>query len=91
MVYLRVKHKVADYDKWREGFDAALETRKSGGEKSFKVFRTVDDPNDVIVLAEWDSVERAKVFISSDELKEKMKEAGVLGEPSINFLEDVTG
>jgi len=88
MVHVLVRHKVEDFDKWKAGFEAALEFRKSSGEKSFQVFQDADDPNLVTVLNEWNDLDSAKKFIGSDELKEKMKAVGVLEPPQVFFLNE---
>lgn len=54
-----------------------------------KVFRSADEPNDLFVLLEINSIENAKKFVSSDATKEAMKNAGVIGMPSIYFVEEV--
>ena len=87
MGYVLVKHKVEDYDKWRQVFDSFEEYRKSKGEKLFQIYRNSEDTNEVFGLFEWENVESAKEFMGSDELKAKMKEAGVVGEPAIYFVE----
>jgi hypothetical protein len=41
------------------------------------------------VLLAWDDLERARLFVDSDDLRETMIRAGVAGQPDIWFLEDV--
>ena len=43
--------------------------------------------NEVVVLFEWDSVENAQAFASSDNLREAMQKAGVVSKPNIYFLD----
>jgi hypothetical protein len=40
-------------------------------------------------LFEWDSIENAQKFVRSDETKEAMQNAGVVGMPAIYFVEEV--
>jgi heme-degrading monooxygenase HmoA len=42
--------------------------------------------NEVFVLLEWDSMEKIQQFAQSDELKERMQQAGVTGPPDIYFI-----
>jgi hypothetical protein len=51
------------------------------------VLRNVDDPNEVLVLSEVDSLQKARDFAASSDLREKMQEAGVVDRPDIYFLE----
>ncbi|UCB52975.1 MAG: antibiotic biosynthesis monooxygenase [Candidatus Zixiibacteriota bacterium] len=89
MAYMVIRHKVKDYDAWKVGFDNAIDIRKAGGEKSFRIFQLVDDRNDVVAIFEWDSLDNAKKFVDSPELREAMEKAGVSEEPKVNFLEEV--
>ena len=88
MIHVIVRHKVADYARWKEAFDANLSTRKAGGELGHRLYASADDPRDVTIVLDWDSLERARRFANSDELKQSMQKSGVVGEPEIRFLED---
>ncbi|HYV73724.1 MAG TPA: cyclase [Candidatus Binatia bacterium] len=88
MIHVIIRHKVADYGRWKEAFDAHLNARKAGGEMGHRLLLSVDDPRDVTVVLDWDGLDRARRFASSDDLKQTMQKAGVLGEPEIRFLED---
>jgi quinol monooxygenase YgiN len=89
MIHVLVRHKVADFPRWKEAFDSHLTARTHGGELGFHLFQSVDDPHDVTLLADWDTIEHARRFMSSDDLRNKMQQAGVVGAPDIQFLEDV--
>ena len=86
--YVIVKYKVADYARWKPIFDADGANRQAGGSKGGQLFRSADDPNEVIMLFEWD-LEQARQFSQSEELRAKMQEAGVLGPPDFYFLEEI--
>ena len=88
MPTLRVKHKVKDYDSWKTVFDNFRDTRKKGGEKSYQIWRTESDPNDLDLQFEWDTEDNARTFFKSKELKETMEKAGVTEEPEIRFLQE---
>ena len=53
-----------------------------------KIYRDASDPNKLTVIFEWDSLENAKKYASSPELKAAMERAGVEGKPSIYFLKE---
>jgi quinol monooxygenase YgiN len=86
MTYLTVQHKVRDYKSWKETFDNFEGTRRSGGEKSYHIMHSEDDPNNLYLMFEWDSPENAHSFFKSPELKDAMKRAGVVDQPKINYL-----
>jgi quinol monooxygenase YgiN len=88
MTNVLIKHKVNDFPAWKTAFENFAATRKAGGEQSFRVMQTADDPNDLILLFEWDSVDNARRFLNSNELKETMDKAGVAGLPEVQFLDE---
>ena len=90
MPALFIQHTVQDFDKWKVAFDADEENRKNLGSQGGFLWRGTDDQNVVSVLLNWDSVDNIKKFMESPELKEKMEEAGVTGEPVVYFLEEVS-
>jgi quinol monooxygenase YgiN len=89
MVQLFIKHKVADYNTWKATFDAFVDTRRAGGEKSFQIFHPDNEPNNLFLIFEWDNLENAHSFLASEELKNAMKQAGVIEEPQIHFLNEL--
>jgi heme-degrading monooxygenase HmoA len=88
MPYVVVRIKVKDYAKWRPNFDKGAEMREANGRMSERVFRNVNNPNEVVLLFEWDDLEKVRRFSESDELKQRMREAGVEGQPDFIFLEE---
>ena len=88
MPYVIVKYKVADYARWKPIFDADGANRQAGGSQGGQLFRSADDPNEVVILFEWD-LEQARQFSQREEVRAKMQEAGVLDPPEIYFLEEI--
>ncbi|MDB5281819.1 MAG: hypothetical protein JWO06_894, partial [Bacteroidota bacterium] len=50
MIQMTVRHKVADFKKWKPIFDQHDSVRKEFGCKSDAVFSNVADPNDLLVV-----------------------------------------
>lgn len=88
MARLFVRHHVADYSKWRDGYDAFDDRRHELGVKEDGVFQAVDDPNDVTVWHEFEEPGQAAEFIQSRDLREVMQRAGVEGQPEIWITEE---
>jgi hypothetical protein len=86
MTTLFVRHKVADYESWRKGYDA-FDARDAMGVTGHGVYCHLDDPNDVTVYHHFASPEAAKAFIGNPELQKAMQESGVVGEPQIWLTE----
>ena len=89
MATLFVRHKVADFGAWKKGYAEAKQVRDTGGVTSDGVYQSVDDPNDITVYHEFDSIDAARAFASSDVLKSAMQDLGVVGSPDIWFTNRV--
>ena len=84
----RMRHKVADYAKWKRAFDAHGATRKKNGSKGGRLFRSADDPSEVVILLKWSDLRKAREFITSDDVRQAMGRAGVSDQPTVYFLEE---
>ncbi|MDA1189330.1 MAG: cyclase [Chloroflexi bacterium] len=87
MAHVLIKHPVEDYAKWKKAYDAHAAMRKQAGSKGSQVFRNSENPSEVTILFEWGSVEQARKFNASADLKEAMQKAGVKGMPEFTYLE----
>jgi hypothetical protein len=84
--YVLVRHKVRDYASWKQGYDAHLPVRQQAGLAERHVLRSVDDPEQVVILFEAKDLDAARAFASSQDLRDTMQRAGVLDRPDIYFL-----
>lgn len=87
MILAAIRHPVPDYDKWKSVYDTYPPT--SNGAKFARVNRSVDDPNIVMVVCGFDTLDEAKAFNNDPTLKAKMGEAGVVVAPRIEMYEQV--
>ena len=87
MPHLIVIHKVQDYASWKQVFDEHTTTRAAAGSKGGTLYRKSDDANDVVLVFEWDSTENAEAFLKSDNLREIMEKAGVVGQPEFIYVD----
>jgi hypothetical protein len=85
MQYVLVRHKVADFSKWKPAYDAHLGARQKAGLKEKHLLRNMENPNEVILLFEAEDVQKVKEFANSSGLRE-MQNAGVIDKPDIYFL-----
>ena len=86
--YMLVRHKVRDYATWRSGYDAHVPKRIEAGLQELHLFRSADDPNEIVILFEALDLGHARTFAESADLKATMQEVGVIDAPDIWFLED---
>jgi heme-degrading monooxygenase HmoA len=61
---------------------------RSGGSRGGQLFRNATDPNELVILLEWDDLEKARQFTQSEDLREVMQGLGVVDHPDIYFLKD---
>ena len=72
MVHVLVRHKVSDYNRWKEAFDSHLNTRKHAGETGFRLFHNVEDPREVVCCWIGGQSKQARKFMNSDDLRTAM-------------------
>jgi heme-degrading monooxygenase HmoA len=89
MTNVLVRYQVANYYAWRAVFDAALESRHRHGEVSCRIFHAAGDADDLILFFEWDSLERARAYFASEEMKAQLEKAGVEGPPRVEFATEM--
>lgn len=89
MTHVLLEHTVANYDEFRAIYDDAAPYRLMRGSKGARLFRSADDPNRLFILFEWDTPEKARNFAEGYGLQDAMKWASVVGEYSINILEEI--
>ena len=89
MAFLMIRHRVENFERWKPLYDAHGVVRKQAGCKNEQLLQSNGDPNDLFILFEWDSLEHAKKFTQSQDLMETMKNAGVIGVPEFDFLEQI--
>jgi quinol monooxygenase YgiN len=88
-VTLVVRHKVADFAKWKTVFDAHEDVRKQFGWTSYQLLTEEGNGNRVTVIGRIRSAAQAKEFGKSPSLKEAMQKGGVQGPPDVTLLKIV--
>ncbi|HEY1870542.1 MAG TPA: hypothetical protein VGG71_05750 [Chitinophagaceae bacterium] len=80
-----VKHKVANFGKWKMVYDGDDSARLADGIHNFVVARGAEDSNMVLVATKIDDVNKGKEFAKNPNLKKAMQKGGVMGTPTINY------
>jgi len=83
-----VQHTVRDYDFWKTVFDEHEEVRAKYGSTGHTIYRSADSPNDLTLIIDYESRERAEEFLKDPTFAEAMKRAGVVSEPRFTWLEE---
>jgi quinol monooxygenase YgiN len=61
--------------------------RRQFGQTGYSVFRSAFDPLELTVHTQWPSLEQARAYAISPDLKNAMQKAGVVSQPEVAFLE----
>jgi hypothetical protein len=80
---LTIHFKVKDFNSWETSYNGNQTNRASAGITKSRVFRSSDDPNDVLLLQDVADVAKARTWYGSREMKAVMEKSGVVGSPSI--------
>jgi hypothetical protein len=83
-----IEHHVADYDVWRKVYDGFASVQQAGGVTHESVHRSISDPNQVLVIHGFGTLEEAESFLHGGELRDTMQSAGVEGPPRVEIYED---
>ena len=83
-----VQHHVADYEVWRKAYDGFGDVQKAGGVTRQSVYRSIDDPNNVLIMHGFASMADAEKFLARAELRAAMQQAGVQGQPRVEIYQD---
>jgi heme-degrading monooxygenase HmoA len=88
MAFVLIEHLVGDFEVFRQVYLDDGERRRISGSKGGKVYRAADDPNNVIVVLEWDDTERAREWAASLELEQAMQwSTSNVSTPRVTVLE----
>jgi heme-degrading monooxygenase HmoA len=78
-----VQHHVADYDTWFAVFNEHEAIRRKHGATGHSVNRDAADPNTVVIVNDFATLEGAQGFTQDPSLREAMARGGVEGAPQL--------
>ena len=81
-----VRHSVRDYGAWRPVYDGHEAARTAAGLANGRFYRSAEDPNDILLLFDTADRRKAEEFGRSDDLREAMQRAGVVGQPEVHHV-----
>lgn len=89
MVKVIVSHHVADYDRWYPVFTEHEAVRRQHGATGHSISRASSDPNTVVVVNEFATLDGARAFSQDPSLPDVMHRAGVDSAPTIWIADEV--
>lgn len=87
MKYLLCRNKVADFDQWKIVFDSHAAAQRESGLHVQRLWRGLDDPNEVFMLFEVTDLDKARAFITSPKVPDAQRQSGVTMKPDMYFME----
>jgi quinol monooxygenase YgiN len=79
---------VEDFARWQQAFDDDAAARAAAGEESWQIFQDENDPNQVTIVTKFQSSDHAHKHLQSENFRETIRKAGVVGEPDIHFVNE---
>ena len=89
MPLLRIEHRVADYEGWKQAFDGDPADRKGSGVKRYWIMRSIDDPQQVLIDLEFDTIGQAEALLASMRKIWNQVQGKVIFEPQAIIVEIV--
>jgi hypothetical protein len=83
MAKVIVQHRVTDYDRWLTVYIEHGDVRRRHGGTGHTITRAAGDPNNLVVVNEFDTLAGATAFSQDPTLPEAMARAGVDGMPQV--------
>jgi hypothetical protein len=84
-----VRLEVVQFSEWVKTYDGFAPARKAGGITESTVWQSADDPNDVLIINDFPTIEQARTFAASGELRDAMRNSGLRGPPQVWFASKV--
>jgi len=63
MPTIRIQHVVPDFDRWKRAFEGDPMDRKGSGVTRYQVYRSVNEPNLVMIDLELDTLPQSQAFL----------------------------
>ena len=72
-----IRHRVADVDKWREGYSEVAPVQKAAGVLEGAVYQSADDPKTLLIMHRFADAETGNAFFSNPDHQAIMGDLGV--------------
>jgi hypothetical protein len=87
MTHLLCRSKVIDFAAWKAKFEAHAAVQREAGLRLERLWRSVEDPNEVFFLFEVRDIARALGYIDAPESEAAERASGVI-DVELHFIED---
>ena len=89
MAHVLWHFKVEDFDRWKAVYDEDPLDRGANGSQGGYVFRSANDPDEVMLLLEWDDAKLGQLrqLNESPKMEEVRERSGYTEQPTVYILE----
>ena len=91
MIIVRIEHAVPNFEKWKQAFDRDPADRKGSGVRRYQILRARDEPNDMMIDLELDSLGEAEAFLRAMQNIWKGPGGAVMQNPRARIADRVEG
>lgn len=88
MAKVIVQHRVTDYERWFPVFTEHEAVRRQHGATGHSVNRAVADPNTIVIVNDFATLDGARAFSQDPSLPAAMERGGVDGPPQVWIVEE---
>ena len=88
MVKVIVQHHVADYERWLPVFAEHEGVRRQHGATGHSIGREIADPNSVVIVNDFATLDGARAFSQDPSLPAAMERGGVDSAPQVWIVEE---
>lgn len=88
MAKVIVQHRVADYDRWYPVFTEHEAVRRQYGATGHSLNREATDPNSLVIVNEFATLDSARAFTQDPSLPAAMERSGVDGRPQVWIVDE---
>lgn len=88
MTKVIVQHHVADYDRWLPVFTDHEQVRRAHGATGHSIGREVGNPNSIVIVNDFATLEGARAFSQDPSLPAAMERGGVEGHPQVWIVDE---
>lgn len=67
-----------DFSAWKDAYEQGAPQRQAMGVERQQILRSVDDPNEFLLLIETDDLDRVRRDMESDEFRARIARSGVI-------------
>lgn len=89
MITVIASHLVNDLTSWTAAFNSHADVREKHNVKVLNVFSSIENPNDVTLVLEFENAEALAGFTGNAEIQGHMAAAGVISKPEFKVFNKV--